>query len=942
MALQQGTRLGAYEVISPLGVGGMGEVYRARDTRLQRDVALKILPETMARDAQRMARFEREAQVLASLNHPNIAAIYGLEETNGVRALVMELVEGETLGERIVGEGSALSDRRSPMDSIGAQKSDPREPKGLPYQATLPIAKQVAEAFEYAHERGVIHRDLKPANVKITPEGTVKVLDFGLAKVLAAQDSPATMDTADSPTLSAMATQAGMILGTAAYMSPEQAKGQKVDRRADIWAFGCVMFEMLSGRKPFEGETISEVLAAVIRAEPDWRVIPDTTPPSIQHLIRRCLVKEPKERLRDIGEARIAIDETISGVGELSTLPTNSTVQREPRGLFYRALPWTVAALAVVALLVTLAIHWKSPSPGPVAPMELSLDISASQQLLRADGPAIVLSPDGSRIAYVTGMRPQTQIYVRELDKSQAKPLEGVHGLSPFFSPDGQWIGYYSVDGKLERVSVFGGAPVVLANANSDRGATWSEDGTIVYSPTITSSLYRVPAAGGEPVEVTHLDAARNQITHRWPQFLPGGKTMIFTASGDNNNFSEAAVEAASLATGEAKVLVENAYFGRYLPSGYLTYISGGKLFAARFDANNLKLTGPSLPILQNIEADLTNGSAQLSFSRTGTAIYLTGQGLSSKVTVALVDRKGNVTPLIKQPGDYFAPNFSPDGKQLALQQGMGNVLVYNLARKTLTPLTFSKPQCIYPVWTPDGKRITCERPSLAGIGQGISWLPSDGTGSMEALTKGYEERQIPFSWSPDGNTLAFAQYSPNQGSWCDIWTLPLGPGGRPGKPEIHMGGSPEHAAASYYAPAFSPDGRWLAYSQYVSGMPQIFVTAYPGPGGKWQVSVDGGQFPVWSRSNQELYFIGKDSTINLYAVPYHTQGSLFQPGTARLLFHGDFRNSNPFPAYDVSPDGKHFAMLELAREVSSATTPPTVVLNWFDRVAQMVAASQK
>ena len=926
--LTAGEKLGIYEIVSSLGAGGMGEVYLARDTKLQREVALKILPETMARDAQRMARFEREAQVLASLNHPNIAAIYGLEESNGIRALVMELVEGETLGEKIAGEGSALA----------------REAKGLPYDGALPLAKQIAEALEYAHERGVIHRDLKPANVKITPEGTVKVLDFGLAKVLGGQESPATMATPESPTLSGMATQAGMILGTAAYMSPEQAKGQQVDRRADIWAFGCVLYEMLTGRKPFEGDTISDVLAAVIRAEPDWTALPETTPPSIQRLMRRCLIKDAKQRLRDIGDARITIEETLSGTGTVAAgFP--GLAAPEVGGLkppLLRALPWAVAALAIVALLITLAIHWRTPRAGPAVPMELSLDIPASHQLLKVDGPAIILSPDGSRIAYVTGMRPQTQIYVRELDKSEPTPLEGVHGLSPFFSPDGQWIGYYSVDGKLEKVSVFGGAPVALATANSDRGATWSEDGTIVYAPTITSSLYRVPAAGGGPVEVTHLDAARNQITHRWPQFLPGGKTVIFTASADNNNFSEAALEAASLATGEAKVLVENAYFGRYLPSGYLTYISGGKLFAAPFDAKNLRLTGPSLPVLEHIEADLTNGSAQLSFSRTGTAVYLTGQGLSSQVTVALVDRKGNSTTLIEQPGDYFAPKFSPDGKRIALQAGVGNVQVYDLARKTLTPLTFSNPPCVYPVWTPDGKRITCERRTLAGIGQGISLLPADGTGGMETLTKGLTERQIPFSWTPDGKTLAFAQYSPNQGSWCDIWTLPFGPGDRPGKPEIHLGGSPEHAAATYYAPAFSPDGRWLAYSQYVSGLPQIFVTPYPGPGGKWQVSVDGGQFPVWSRSTQELYFIGKDSTINLYAVPYHTQGSLFQPGTARLLFHGDFRNSNPFPAYDVAPDGKHFAMLELARGEPSGTASPTVVLNWFARVAQMGAASQK
>jgi serine/threonine protein kinase/Tol biopolymer transport system component len=980
--------LGAYEILSPLGAGGMGEVYRAGDTKLNRDVALKVLPEAFAADPQRMARFEREAQVLASLNHPNIAAIYGLEESGPTRALVMELVEGETLAERIgtirplppgpspaSGQGEkGLGLQPSPLGRGWPRGAGPGEGlrgAALQVDEALQIAKQVADALEYAHERGVVHRDLKPANIKITPEGVVKVLDFGLAKALgpALTSSPSSSgrgwsrdagpgEEQESPTLSLAMTQAGFILGTAAYMSPEQAKAKPVDRRADIWAFGCVLYEMLSGQKAFDGETVSDVLAAVIMKDPDWSALPETTPPSIERLIRRCLNKDPKQRLQAMGEARITIEEAISGTGPdwigAGVPPVDAHGQdaqarpsedHGPEGRatrpLQRALPWAIAALAIPGLLVTLVILWRDLHPTAAKPMELSLAIPPGRELYTADGPAIVVSPDGSRIAYVVGTLPQTQIYIRELDKSDATPLEGAKGASPFFSPDGQWLGFYSDDGKLKIVSVFGGAPFVVAEANSRRGASWGEDG-IVFPEDVTAGLSRVSLKGGKPVAVTQLDAARNEITHRWPQILPGGKIVLFTASADNNNFVQATVEASSLATGKVKVLVENAYFGRYLASGYLTYVSGGTLFAAPFDSTDLKLTGPPMPVLQDIESDLTNGSAQLSFAKNGTAVYLTGQALASQVTVALVDRKGNATPLVEQPGDYFAPSFSPDGKQLAMQEGVGNVMVYDLARKTLTPLTFSNPQCIFPIWTPDGKRITCFRPSAAGVGPGMSWLPSDGSGGIQTLTKTSDAtRQFPFSWSPDGRTLAFAQYS-SAGGCCNIGLLTVSASDEPGEAKTFLEIQREGVSGSYYAPAFSPDGHWLAYVQDVSGLWQVFVSPYPGPGGKWQVSVAGGEFPVWSRTRHDLYFISVGTTLSLNSVPYSIQGNSFQPGTPTLLFHGIYENRNPYPAYDVAPDGKHFAMLQPVGGKSSAAAPPTVVLNWFARVAQLTSSGRK
>ncbi|HEV2176476.1 MAG TPA: protein kinase [Terriglobia bacterium] len=942
--LTAGTKLGPYEVAAPLGAGGMGEVYRARDTKLGRDVALKVLPAAFANDAERMARFEREAQVLASLNHPNIAAIYGLEESGGVRALVMELVEGETLAERL-----ATPARR---DSVGeglhgppAQEREHRKGAPLPLGEALPIARQITEALEAAHERGIIHRDLKPANIKITPEGAVKVLDFGLAKALDPQDSGANLANSPtlSPTLSLAATQAGVILGTAAYMAPEQAKGKSVDRRADIWAFGCVLYELLAGQQAFEGETISDVLAAVIMKEPDWGRLAPATPSVIQKLVRRCLQKDPKQRLQAIGEARIAIEETLTSADVApgfspagADLKVGATAG-EHRSPLQRALPWALVGLTSVALLVAVYAYWRATRSSPSPPAELSLDIPSTRQLDTVAGPAVVISPDGSRIAYVARTaQGKNQIYLRELDKPEAVPLEGAEGLSPFFSPDGQWIGFYA-NGKIERISVFGGAPVEICSANGDRGASWSEDGTIVLTPALTAPLVRVSATGGTPQPLTQLDAGRKEITQRWPEVLPGGKAVLFTASANNDDFAHAYVEAASLSSGQAKVLLDNAYFGRYLSSGYLVYVSGGTLFAIAFDAEHLKVTGTAMPVIQNIQADLGNGGAQFSSSRTGTAVYLTGQTLAAQATVALVDRKGAATPLVKQPGDYYAPQFSPDGKQLALQVGGGNTWIYDLARETMTPLTFPPADCLNPVWTPDGKRVACYEANPAAGGRNISWIPADGTGGLQQLTQASALPQLPGSWSPDGKTLAFFRLRAKSGTCCEIWTLPVNPDGTPGEPKPLLG---QDSTGSFTTPRFSPDGHWLAYQSTESGPPQVYVVPYPGPGGKRQISIANGTFPEWSKTGHELFFT-QGNPLAIVSVSYSVQGNSFQPGIPTVLFSGNFQRRDPYGSYDVAPDG-NFAMLEAAGGKSEAPALPTVVMNWFARVRQLVAAGQK
>jgi serine/threonine-protein kinase len=916
MPLTSGTKIGIYEVNSLLGVGGMGEVYRSLDSKLGRQVALKVLPTSVAIDDDRLARFGREAKLLAALNHPNIAAIYGLEDSGATHALVMELVEGPTLADRL---------KSGPISSDEA----------------LPIAKQICEALEYAHERGIVHRDLKPANVKVTLEGTAKVLDFGLAKALENEIVP--VDLSSSPTMSRLATQAGVILGTAAYMSPEQARGKSVDRRADIWAFGCLLYEMLTGKMAFSGETVSDTLAAIIKEQPDWSLLPASTSPRIRVLIQRCLQKDPRQRLQAIGDARIAIEEVLCGAPDPASAaqPAAPIETSSPVPAWRRLLPWGVAAMLGAGLLLSLLTLRSSP-PSALKPIFLNLSIPIDQKLDLINGPAFVISPDGSRVAYVIQDTASGSgiLYIRELDQNTAVRLDAV-GLAaaPFFSPDSQWVGFFG-DGKLKKVSVHGGAPIILCEVSGYRGGAWGPDGTIVFPNQFTSPLYRIPSTGGTPTVFTHLDATRSDITHRWPQFLPGGKSVLFTASSNNNFFAHASVVAAPLDTGLPKVLVENAYFGRYLPGGYLAYMSQGVLFVVPFDANALKVTGTAIPAVQGVNSDLSNGGVQFSVAETGTAVYLSGGTQNLAMNIVELDRKGDSSVLIKNQADAASPRMAPDGKRVAFENGPAGIWVHDLARGTTTPIAPNTVGANFPIWSPDGQRITYSHPdnTARGPGQRIFWRRSDGTEQEEALTPESAQSSYPASWSPDGKVLAFEMLSPKDGSCCDIWTVTLDASGKPQPPKLFIESINGVSGRSLAGPEFSPDGRWVAYVSTESGAPQVNVLPFPGPGGKWQVSTDGGVEPRWARKGHELYYLHGSQ---LFAVPYTEDKNSFQPGKPQMLFENRFEARAPYTSYDTTPDGQHFVAIQAAAGRPATHTDPTVVINWIDEVKRTVIAGQ-
>jgi eukaryotic-like serine/threonine-protein kinase len=899
MNLAVGSRIGPYEIVGAIGSGGMGEVYRAHDTNLGRDVAIKVLPEAFAQDPERIARFEREARTLAALNHPNIAGIYGLEKSQGTYALVMELVEGEDLSQRIA---------RGP----------------IPIDEALPVAKQIAEALKAAHEQGIIHRDLKPANIKVRRDGTVKVLDFGLAKLAepAVAVGTTTSPLSLSPTITspALMTGVGVLLGTAAYMSPEQAKGRPADKRSDIWAFGCVLYEMLTGVRAFDGESVAETLGAAIHKEPAWSLLPAGLPVPAAALLRRCLEKDCRKRVGEMAVALFALDESNS----VNSIAPSSRVD----GRIRRSLLLSIVATAgvVLALVFAVAAIWFLTRTAPAAVVRSQILTSGATALnVQGTDRDVAITPDGSRIVY----RGTRQLLVRRMDRLEPDVLSGVGATdaprSVFISPDGEWIGFFD-ENLLKKIAITGGPAVVIAKTDgAPRGATWGRDGSIVYATNAaTTGLFRVSATGGEPVLVTKPDAKAGETDHVLPEFLPDGRTVLFTIlQGSGLNTAE--VAALDLSTGTYKVIVRGGHDAHYLPTGHLIYGASGTLRAVRFDLNRLQATGGAVPILEGV---LTSsfGAINAAIADNGTLVYVpTNEGASEKRSLVWVTRDGREEPIPAPPRAYDSLRLSPDGTRAAIQSADqdNDVWVWDFGRRTLTRLTFA-PELEYdPLWTPDGRRIIFQR---GGTAYGLFSRAADGTGKEERLAAtGYNT--LPASFSPDGKQLVVTSYAE---STPDIGLLTMDGHGTV-TPLIHTMFTEQRAD-------LSADGKWIAYQSNESGQFQIYVQPFPQlSDGRWQVSTTGGIDPVWSRAGRELFYL--DGSGTLVTVPIHTQPT-FSAGTATKLFDAPYFAVSGTRRYDVTADGQRFLFVKdtIGASGAAGTHSFVVVQHWFDELKRMAA----
>jgi serine/threonine-protein kinase len=878
----------------------MGEVYQATDTKLKRQVAIKVLPAAVGADHERLSRFQREAEVLASLNHPNIAAIYGLEDMAAAagsgqgasKALVMELVEGPTLADRI-------ADGPIPIDEA------------------LPIVRQIAEALEAAHERGIIHRDLKPANVKVRPDGTVKVLDFGLAKALEPVGAmSASVSMAATITTPAM-TQAGMILGTAAYMSPEQARGKVVDRRADIWAFGAVLFEMLTGSPPFPGDDISHVLARVIERDPDWAALPPALSPALATYLRRCLVKDPRQRMRDIGDVRLALDGAFD-----TAVPPPTSAPTSPDARWTRATAFRLAGLAAVfaaaiaGVGVWLLSGTATEGTAPIA--RLAMTLPDDQELSSLESPALAVSPQGTLVAYVAVSGGRQQLHVRAIDGVESTALAGTEQASnPFFSPDGQWIGFFA-QGQLKKASVAAGTIQVLCDAPSGRGGSWAGD-SIYFAATNVTGLSRVSADGGVPVEVTTLSRSGGEISHRWPQVLPGGSALMFDVwTGPGRDEQQVVVE--RLDGGERIVVVQGGGTGHYVSSGHVIYARRDELFAVPFDVESLRVSGQASRLSETVWGG--GEGAQYAVSDNGVFVSVAGSLDRYQKRLVWVDRNGRVEPVAAPPQDYHGNAvISPDGRRAAvdIEGGTVGIWIYDFSRGTLTPLTTGPGSSQAPRWTPDGTRIVY-RGTRTGL-RNLWWKTVDDGAEEERLTTG-DGVQTPSSWSNDGQWLVYNDTGSATGG--DIWVLPSSGERTPRAVVVTPFGE--------RAPRLSPDGRWLAYASDASGRFEVFLQQFPEPSGRTQISVAGGTEPVWSRDGRELFFQNGDA---MMAVEIQTSPAL-RVGAPRMLFEGRYAPSqNSVASYDVSADGQRFLRIQPVHPDPSRRQIE-VVLNWFEELRRL------
>jgi serine/threonine protein kinase len=909
-----GKTLAHYEITSQLGKGGMGEVYQAKDRKLGRDVAIKVLPEEFAKDADRVARFQREAKLLASLNHPNIAAIHGLEESGGANFLVLELVEGDTLADRI--------------------KAGP-----IPVEESLKLALQIAEALKAAHEKGVIHRDLKPANIKVTPDGKVKVLDFGLAKAFAGDREEVNLS--NSPTLSDAGTQQGIILGTASYMSPEQARGKSVDQRADIWAFGCVLYEMLAGRIAFPGKDVTDILAAVIRAEPEWKSLPLNLHGRLREVIERCLEKDARDRYGSINDARVDIKKVLTDPSGLFALPVGTM---EPRKKLQSALPWIAAAVMLTVVIVG-ALIWNLRTPAPREVTRFYYELPEGQQFNNPTMPVLAVSPDGQQFVYSESKG----LFLRSIGELDAKLIAGTTNEDirmPVFLPDGKWICYYSdKDKQLKKIAVVGGAPQVLCDVKNISTIGQPEMNSILFSSAnqqergTSGEIMRVSANGGTPESLLKEESG----LILFPQILPGGKSILFTKLLIAKNQIGSQIMARFLGTDKSKELLAG-YVARYLPTGHLVYtigsspleMGGHNLFAVPFDPDKLEVTGGAISMVENIRGPV---GAHYALSDSGTLVYLPGAtgSLATGLTLVWVDREGKEESLGAPPNDYFVPKISPDGTRVAVvapnKDNNLDIWIWDSIRKTRTRLTFDKMNNV-PIWTPDSKRIIYA--SNRDGTYGIYWKAADGTGKEEKLVSSPDWSFLPSSLSRDGKiltmTVAKGLLTPAT-THLDIGILSM------------EGGSWKPLLQEQYLTAqseISPDGRCMAYMSDESGRSEIYVRSFPEVDkGKWPVSTSGGTAPRWSANGRELFYLSSENSV--MAIEVKTQPT-FSLGVPRTLFKSIYSgqtNTSGTP-WDISSDGKRLLMMKEPGTADAASQARdsrkiNIVLNWFEELKARV-----
>jgi serine/threonine protein kinase len=863
-----GDTIGSYRITAKLGEGGMGEVYRATDTRLGREVAIKIAKEQFSE------RFEREARAIAQLNHPHICQLYDV----GPNYLVMELVEGTPL-------------------------------KGpLPLDKAIEYAGQILDALDAAHKKGITHRDLKPANILVTKQG-IKLLDFGLAK----QTAP--LNEAD---VTRALTGQGQILGTLQYMSPEQLQGKEVDARSDLFSFGCVLYELLMGKRAFDGSSPASVIAAILEREP----APLEVARPLDRVVRRSLAKDPDQRFQTARDLKAALSWV------LEQPPAAAVSQARSN------LPWAVVAAGLGVVSIGLGMGWwhaTRPVQRSLQPlMRLSIDLGPDAAMARGSpADTLAFSPDGSRLVFVSSDTDgKRHLSIRLLDQNQVTLLPGTENAgSPFFSPDSQWIGFYS-NSQLKKIAVQGGPPLTLCDCPGGPGASWGDDGNIVASLTPAGGLSRIPSSGGVPAPLTQLDKAKGEATHRWPQVLPGAKAVLFTAHTSRGSYEDANIDVISLSSGRRKTVHRGGFFGRYLPSGYLIYMRRNTLFAAPFDLQRVALTGTPVPVLEDVRSSATVGG-YFGFSQTGSFAYFTGT--QSGGSIFWLDGLGKLLPLHPAPGSYVTPTFSPDGKRLAFsmlgRQG-SDIWVQDLDRDSASRLTFLSGLNSSAVWSPDGRFIVFRSSNPAS--PGLYWTRADGSGEPQRLTDG-KLSETPFSFTPDGKRLAIMRQGEGTGS--DIWTVPIE--GDRDHPRLGM---PEPFLRTQFEesdPQFSPDGRWLAYYSYESGNSEVYVRPFPGPGGKWQISTGGGFHPMWSSNGRELFF--QRAVRAIMVAGYSVQGDSFVPGKPRVWSESGVPAGSSLSA--LAPDGKRFAVV-LPSEIGNEQKPITQVtflLNFFDELRRRV-----